>query len=718
MIIPFAQGINAGQFAPLAHGAALITGTDQAQTRLQQVAYIPNKLNDTAPYDWLEPTGAPLLDPLDVDHPFVKGALQKHERHQQQQRQKAELATMKPRSVSGTEDGIIDQVNAAYTLSEVLETFGYARKGQNLHLAPDSGSGIAGVYILTSSNGTERAYSHHSSDPLADGHAHDIFSVLTTLQFKDDQTAAVRHFANELDPKGQKQRQREYMRQQESERPQDTHTDQANENWPQLVEFGDDSPELLPVHLWPNIMRDFAAGVSDETETPPDLAAILTLGAMAASVQRLADVCVKPGYFEPLCLYTVAALPPALRKSAVFKKVTKPFTSWEAQQREAIAPEILIAESKAKTHQDRVKELRKKAAKASSEEDANTLANQVADLEKNAPKIPSIPQIWTSDTTTEEAARLLSQNGEAGAVMSGEGGIFETMAGRYASGVPNIDLYLNGHAGDPMRINRSGKAPIQMDNPRLSMVLAVQPDVIQGMSTKPGFSGRGLLGRFLYVVPASNLGKRTGENQPMNEGAAAAYTARIHELLTASAKTKRKDGRSSTIELSRSAFDSWKMFWHQVERELAEGGDFEHCRDWGGKLAGAVARIAGVFHFARHGAGAANSSVSADDMTAAVATGRALCSHALAVFNAMGADPDIEDAKAILRWAKRHNLTEFTGRDCYKGNRSRFPRSADINQGIAVLVERGYIRMVNKKSEGPGRPQNKIIEINPSALRL
>ena len=38
-------------------------------------------------------------------------------------------------------------------------------------------------------------------------------------------------------------------------------------------------------------------------------------------------------------------------------------------------------------------------------------------------------------------------------------------------------------------------------------------------------------------------------------------------------------------------FDTFAM---QVEASLADGGKFEHMRDWAGKLTGGVARIAGV----------------------------------------------------------------------------------------------------------------------------
>lgn len=216
VIIPFSRSISAEQFTPLAVGAARMTGTDPAQVRIQQITFCPNRLSDTAPFEVDAPTGAPLLDPLDSSHPFVAEALAQYEQWQQGQQKRAEAAPLKARAVSGDQGGIIDKVNDAYDMASVLESFGYARKGRAF-LAPESESGIPGVYILQGDDGRERAYSHHSNDRLADGHAHDVFSVLTLLQFNGDQAAAVHHYAEQLDPEGQRQRQREFMQQKAQE---------------------------------------------------------------------------------------------------------------------------------------------------------------------------------------------------------------------------------------------------------------------------------------------------------------------------------------------------------------------------------------------------------------------------------------------------------------------------------------------------------------------
>jgi replicative DNA helicase len=64
--------------------------------------------------------------------------------------------------------------------------------------------------------------------------------------------------------------------------------------------------------------------------------------------------------------------------------------------------------------------------------------------------------------------------------MSPEGDVFDLMAGRNGNG-PNLGVYLKGHAGDTLRIDRIGRPVEYVRQPALTMGLAVQPDVLSGL---------------------------------------------------------------------------------------------------------------------------------------------------------------------------------------------------------------------------------------------
>lgn len=94
----------------------------------------------------------------------------------------------KPRARSAGPNGnVIGQFNQAHDVAAILGAHGYEPKGRRW-LAPTSSSKLAGVVIFE--DGTH-CFSHHASDPLNDGHAHDAFSVFCQLVHGGDMTAAV-----------------------------------------------------------------------------------------------------------------------------------------------------------------------------------------------------------------------------------------------------------------------------------------------------------------------------------------------------------------------------------------------------------------------------------------------------------------------------------------------------------------------------------------------
>ena len=65
------------------------------------------------------------------------------------------------------------------------------------------------------------------------------------------------------------------------------------------------------------------------------------------------------------------------------------------------------------------------------------------------------------DATPEALAGLLATYGRI-ALVSPEGDVFDQMAGRYNQAVgPNLGVYLKGHAGDLLRIDRRGRPRIR-----------------------------------------------------------------------------------------------------------------------------------------------------------------------------------------------------------------------------------------------------------------
>ncbi|MDN4144953.1 bifunctional DNA primase/polymerase [Pseudomonas tohonis] len=91
----------------------------------------------------------------------------------------------KPAAV-GSGASVIEQFNQAHDVENLLEAHGYERKGSK-YLCPHSSTGLPGITVKEG-----RMYSHHASDPLANGHQNDAFDVFCILEHNGDQGAAVK----------------------------------------------------------------------------------------------------------------------------------------------------------------------------------------------------------------------------------------------------------------------------------------------------------------------------------------------------------------------------------------------------------------------------------------------------------------------------------------------------------------------------------------------
>lgn len=80
--------------------------------------------------------------------------------------------------------------NDAHDVRSILKAHGYRESGKKF-VAPTSQSGMPGVVILQGDDGRERAFSHHSNDPMADGLAHDAFDCFAILAHGGDEWAAI-----------------------------------------------------------------------------------------------------------------------------------------------------------------------------------------------------------------------------------------------------------------------------------------------------------------------------------------------------------------------------------------------------------------------------------------------------------------------------------------------------------------------------------------------
>ena len=303
----------------------------------------------------------------------------------------------------------------------------------------------------------------------------------------------------------------------------------------------------------PGAFGQYAAALAEFTQTPLDLAACLILGAVNAAALGL--YVVAGPWMEPWPLFVCASMAPSERKSPVFSAIRRPLDEWERQENARLAPEI--ARNKAKRSM-----LEKRIQKAMQKDDEDEVMRLTDELTAT-PELRPV-RLIAADATPEVVARLMNENGERLAVIDSEGGIFDTIAGRYSS-APNLDAFLHGYSGESVRVDRVGREPLTIHRALMTMLLAVQPDVVRGVFSNQAMTARGLAARFLWCQPQSLAGRRKIDAQPVPEALTQAYGQAITALLN------RRRGPSplplSLTDEAQCAFNAWR---EEIEKRLLD----------------------------------------------------------------------------------------------------------------------------------------------------
>jgi transcription elongation GreA/GreB family factor len=467
----------------------------------------------------------------------------------------------------------------------------------------------------------------------------------------------------------------------------------------------------FPTHALPGWLKAYVEAVAEETQTPADLPGCFALATLATAAGGRAVVHIRGSWREPTNLYTVCALPPANRKSAVVAAMTDPLYEAEKQLRNRAAPAIIEAQMTAKMAKDAAEKAAAKAASASATNRNALIAEAVGMAQAaEAVTIPAEPQLLADDATAETVTSRMAEQGGRISVMSAEGDIFDIIAGRY-SGNPNMGVFLKGHAGDRLRVDRQTRKEY-IDHPALTMGLSVQPEVLDAIGRVKGFKGRGLLGRFLYSLPHSLVGRRSVVTEPVPAEVAATYERNVIALTLSLAEWT----DPVVLQLTPDADAALLAFQERLEPQLAaRGGAFGHISDWAGKLAGATARMAGLLHLAEHLDHGHARPITADTMNAAITLAKYFAKHALAVFDAMGADPTIARARTLLEVLRANQWAEVSRRDLFaKLSRAEFPTVADLEPAAALLEEHGYLRAyLPERTGNRGRPPAPRYQVHP-----
>lgn len=604
-----------------------------------------------------------------------------------------------------TKEGIVGTFCRVYGIEDAIRKFlsdVYAPSAVEGRYDYIPGEGSCGVVIYDD----KFSYSHHATDP-AGGELLNAFDLVRMHRFRDEDAKEsflkMCAFA-ESDPLVKEELEKEMLEKAKKD------FEEISSSWEDPISFGEYELESFPIDALPADIGSYVQAVAESTQTPVDMAGTAALAVIAMCCQGKYVIQGKPDWIEPLNIYANVIAQPSERKSAVEHHIVRPADNFEVQYNLRNAARVEGSKMRKRVLERRQKAIEEKVAKGNAEQgELEKIAQEISEFEEEKPL-----HLYVDDITTEKLVSVMAGNHSRAALISSEGGIFDTLAGIYTKNV-NIDVMLKAYSGDTIRVDRIGRDSESIMNPALTILLMTQPKVVSDVLSNPTFRGRGLTARFLYCLPDSSVGERRFQSRSIPDMAYQMYEQRIVNMLE-----DEYPPRPEVITLSPEARRLLTDFAEEIEPKLKT--DYAEIADWAGKLVGNTLRIAGLLF--RAGVSRApdflnkkeSLMVSGETMADAIRLGRYYLSHSLAVHDAIPQSAMYRQAEKILKMIRERQLAELTRRDAMRFCQT-FKRVDEIQPVLDFLEDMGYLAsMDTKQAYGKGRPSLPRYVVNPAVL--
>lgn len=467
----------------------------------------------------------------------------------------------------------------------------------------------------------------------------------------------------------------------------------AKEPWPDPLPLTRaESLSTFPVDALPPWAAEYALSLAVFTQTPLEMAASCVLGGLAAITGGKAWVEALPGWVEGTNLYLAVVAPPGTRKSPVHEAVLAPIREHEAKTAESERVAIARAISKrdlAKVKIDSAKRGLHKMKGLAKQQAEQEVLDAAEDLEKTPEPVPY--RLVAGDVTPERLIELLAQHKGRLSLLSDEDTVLGHMLGRYSRNPP-IEAFLSAFSNKTIDRDRKNGPRIHVERPALTIVTCIQPALLQHARGDALVVGRGLLDRFVFVMPPNLVGRRNVDPPPIPGHVKARYVESMGNLAEAM-----RIMSPFTIRVAGDASERFSRWRRELERRRGPAGDLSSIQGWAAKADGLTARIAGILHVAN--GGGIREAISVATMENAVRLCRAFVEHAQASAEELGLDDGYSDARAILVWAIEQERP-IVVRELQRELRGRFKKADRARAALSLLEQHHVVRRVQRPTKG------------------
>ncbi|WP_280563516.1 YfjI family protein [Chromohalobacter sp. 48-RD10] len=383
-----------------------------------------------------------------------------------------------------------------------------------------------------------------------------------------------------------------------------------------MSDFVDDSTDTTPLppsdrlsildvnnaSAWPrykegSIFESTVIEVSKSIEVADEMARTSALSVMATACQGLVDIEFPNGKQVPTSLMTLTIAKGGERKSAVDSWFSQPLLDFQIQKERDAESQESANTRLYKNWRIKERALENSLDKAfrgkSDDLEIKNIENQLLLLKSQEPCPPRDIKVYYEDATPGALAQSLYKKLPIACLASSD-------AGDLLNGPTFRDqsLFNSLWTGSSFSVDRSSTPSFTLHQPRLTVLLMLQPVAIEKFLKKKGYEahGNGFLSRFLVVKPKEMAGKRTGDMPPVPDEIKSKFYARANELISRSVDLFEKQEKRYTLKLSSKAKNTWKKKFDLIEKQMSKGGIYYHEQEHASKLMDNISRIAGVIH--------------------------------------------------------------------------------------------------------------------------
>ena len=449
-------------------------------------------------------------------------------------------------------------------------------------------------------------------------------------------------------------------------------------------------PKIDVYDILPNQWADFVSNITEVVQV--DLMMVLSsfFAVFATTLQRKVEIDLIT-HREQLSLYFALIAHRGERKSAIDNIMTQPLLEYaknfNEEKKDDLAKIRAFRNQAEKRKEYLYREIAKLKDKSESKKDLEKYQKETEELEQFLIENPEPHELLlvSDNATVEKLAVRMQQNDERMSIFSSEAGIFMDIINPNKK--VNIDIYLKGYSGDNSDNDRITRGYVHLRKPALTIALMVQPDVIEIFGQNPYLEGRGLLDRFVYIKCKPMVGNRLRQKKTIDEKLEEMYRKSIFELLENLEYKDTENKLPHLMELTKEAEAYWDDYYNAVESAL--NNELLDIMNYGSKVAGRAARLAGVIHFMKHGVNGVNSLIDLDTMERACNINTIFLEHARATFRTVN-EPGLEVAQRILSIITANNMKEFSHRDI--AHKSSLKKKESQQPGIELLIDHNYIK--------------------------